>query len=121
MKESVSLRRTVLYFVILKVEPPLKEDINLASLDDMVSGSGSMLDDLVTNGDPQKALALAAVVSSVLNHVDHQAGNTTGNLTDEEISKSREESQKIDKVRIKLKTLQRYGPLAINFSVLKQC
>lgn len=78
-----------------KVDPP-GEEFGLSSLDSMLSGDS--LSTMISNGDPQKALAMAGVFASVLNHIDSNA-STTGNLTAEEQAKKSNESQRVDEVR----------------------
>ena len=59
--------------------------------------SGNSLDSLISGGDPQKALALAGVFASVLDHVDSN-NSLSGNLTAEEMARRQQGSQKVDNV-----------------------
>jgi hypothetical protein len=84
---------------LLKVDPPGKDSFNLTNLGNMLSGSNNPLDELIAGGDPRKALSMAGVIGSVLNHVDSNS-NTSRNMTADEMARRREESQKVDEVRI---------------------
>jgi hypothetical protein len=60
------------------------------------------MNSLDADGDPQKVLAKAGVIASVLNHIDqvNQENNTSGNITAEELARRQEQSNKVDEVEV---------------------
>jgi hypothetical protein len=60
------------------------------------------MNSLDADGDPQKVLAKAGVIASVLNHIDqvNQENNTSGNITAEELARRQEQNNKVDEVEV---------------------
>ncbi|XP_028402422.1 sperm receptor for egg jelly-like [Dendronephthya gigantea] len=85
---------TELHFIV-KVDPPGGE-LGLSSMDSMLSGDS--LSKMIADGDPQKALAMAGVFASVLNHINGN-DSTSGNLTAEEQERKNNESQQVDEFK----------------------
>ena len=77
--------------------PPSNGEVNLNDLDNLLSGSGSPLD---AGTNPQKVLAVAGVMASVLNHIDQSINGTSRNITAEEMARRRDQSEKVDEVKV---------------------